>query len=140
MIEEYSTTGWRILLRTINLHPKNVDYIVKAACILQNFLTVLNSRTRVNANKEDKFGNIIAGKWRHRIDTAQNNNGEPFYFAIEATHARNYNGSASDARKLFNAYFCSSAGEVSWQWSYKEGITKEAAMRNVHEDQRLAPH
>lgn len=33
---------WRILLRTINLLPKNVDYIVKAAFILHNFLTVLN--------------------------------------------------------------------------------------------------
>ncbi|XP_037564337.1 uncharacterized protein LOC119443693 [Dermacentor silvarum] len=129
---------WRILLRTINLHPKNVDYIVKAACILHNFFTVLNSQTRVHADKEDKFGNIIAGQWRHRIDTAQSNNAKPRYFALEATHARNYNGSAADARKLFNAYFCSSAGEVSWQW-LQPGITKEAAMRYVHEDQRLAP-
>ncbi|XP_037564324.1 uncharacterized protein LOC119443655 [Dermacentor silvarum] len=129
---------WRILLRTINLHPKNVDYIVKAACILHNFLTVLNSQTRVHADKEDKFGNIIAGQWRQRIDTEKGSNAEPRYFALEATHARNYNGSAADARKLFNAYFCSSAGEVSWQW-LQPGITKEEAMRHVHEDQRLAP-
>ncbi|KAH7974282.1 hypothetical protein HPB49_013724 [Dermacentor silvarum] len=133
-----TTARWRILLRTINLHPKNVNYIVEAACILHNFLTVLNSQTRVHADKEDKVGNITAGQWRHRIDTAQSNNAEPRYFALEATHARNYNGSAADARKLFNACFCSSAGEVSWQW-LQPGITKEVAMRHVHEDQRLAP-
>ncbi|KAH7974137.1 hypothetical protein HPB49_010380 [Dermacentor silvarum] len=119
---------WSILLRTINLHPKNVNYIVEAACILHNFLTVLNSQTRVHADKEDKLGNITAGQWRHRIDTAQSNNAETRYFALEATHASNNNGSAADARKLFNAYFCSTAGEVSWQW-LQPGITKEAAMR-----------
>ncbi|XP_037512244.1 uncharacterized protein LOC119389023 [Rhipicephalus sanguineus] len=29
---------WRVLLRTINLKPKNVDYVIKAACILHNFI------------------------------------------------------------------------------------------------------
>ncbi|KAL3220436.1 hypothetical protein MRX96_029876 [Rhipicephalus microplus] len=31
---------WRILLRTINLHPSSVDFVVKAAWLLHNFLTL----------------------------------------------------------------------------------------------------
>lgn len=43
---------WRILLRTINLLPENVDYVIKAACVLHNFLTVHNphSQTRKTAS------------------------------------------------------------------------------------------
>ncbi|KAK8762023.1 hypothetical protein V5799_026710 [Amblyomma americanum] len=39
-----TVAGWRILLRTINLHPKNVDYVVKATCVLHNFILTLNSQ------------------------------------------------------------------------------------------------
>ncbi|KAH7935721.1 hypothetical protein HPB52_012964 [Rhipicephalus sanguineus] len=37
-----TTARWRILLRTISLYPKNVDFVVKAACVLHNFLTLHN--------------------------------------------------------------------------------------------------
>ncbi|KAH7942098.1 hypothetical protein HPB49_020530 [Dermacentor silvarum] len=40
-----TATRFRILLRTIILLPTNVDFVVKAACVLHNFLTVLNSRS-----------------------------------------------------------------------------------------------
>ncbi|KAH8035754.1 hypothetical protein HPB51_008121 [Rhipicephalus microplus] len=33
---------WRILLRTMNLHPSHVDFVVKATCVLHNFLTLYN--------------------------------------------------------------------------------------------------
>nr|XP_054924953.1 uncharacterized protein LOC129383940 [Dermacentor andersoni] len=33
---------WRVLLRTMNLQPENVDFVEKAACVLHNFLTIYN--------------------------------------------------------------------------------------------------
>ncbi|KAK8776313.1 hypothetical protein V5799_030340 [Amblyomma americanum] len=47
---------WRILLRTINLHPKNVDYVVKATCVLHNFILTLNSQVNGYVDKEDNLG------------------------------------------------------------------------------------
>ncbi|KAH6935965.1 hypothetical protein HPB50_011867 [Hyalomma asiaticum] len=53
---------WRILLRTINLLPENVDYIIKGACVLDNFLTVHNPHSHQFPDKEDSFGNV-GGCW-----------------------------------------------------------------------------
>ncbi|KAH8037974.1 hypothetical protein HPB51_020255 [Rhipicephalus microplus] len=58
---------WRILLRTIQLLPKNVDYVVKAACVLHNFLAVLNEESDQILDQEDRFGNVVPGRWRQGI-------------------------------------------------------------------------
>lgn len=55
---------WHILLRTIQLLPKNVDYVVKAACVLHNFLAVLNEESEQILDQEDRFGNVVPGRWR----------------------------------------------------------------------------
>ncbi|XP_075530160.1 uncharacterized protein LOC142563494 [Dermacentor variabilis] len=47
---------WTILLRTIHLKPKNVDFVIKAACILHNFLTVHNPQSHKFTDTEDSFG------------------------------------------------------------------------------------
>ncbi|KAH9361526.1 hypothetical protein HPB48_001372 [Haemaphysalis longicornis] len=103
---------WRILLRTIHLHPDNVDFVIKAACILHNFLTVLNKPAHVDT--EDQFGNVVAGCWRQNIQRVQVDDGEPHFFDLETTQARNYNLNAAAVRDLFTAYTCSPDGEVPW--------------------------
>lgn len=52
---------WRILLRTMPLLPKNVDFVVKAACALHNFLSILNEQSQQFLDHKDKFGNVVAG-------------------------------------------------------------------------------
>ncbi|XP_070385150.1 uncharacterized protein [Dermacentor albipictus] len=94
---------WRILLRTIHLKPKNVDFVIKAACILHNFLTVHNPQSHKFTDTEDSFGNLVAGQWRQGVQQASGNNSEPHFFPIKATHCRNYLGNAAAARNLFAA-------------------------------------
>ncbi|XP_037555254.1 uncharacterized protein LOC119431883 [Dermacentor silvarum] len=123
---------WRILLRTIPLRPKNVDFIIKAACILHNFLTVHNPQSHKFADAEDSFGNLITGQWRQGVPEASANSSEPHFFPVKATHCRNYLSDAAAARNIFAAYFCSSAGEVPWQWNLP-GVSKEAAVKRLQE-------
>ncbi|KAH7951642.1 hypothetical protein HPB52_010951 [Rhipicephalus sanguineus] len=58
---------WRILLRTINLHSKNVDFVSKAACVLHNFLTLHNPHAHQFPDREDSFGNVVGGCWRQAV-------------------------------------------------------------------------
>ncbi|XP_054920367.1 uncharacterized protein [Dermacentor andersoni] len=100
---------WRVLLRTINLHPTNVDYIIKAACILHKFIMKLNAQRHGYVDREDSFGNVIRGHWQQ---------------------------SAADARNIFTAYFCSTFGEVGWQWQ-QPGVSKDVALKHLQEQQLL---
>ncbi|KAH6940342.1 hypothetical protein HPB50_026947 [Hyalomma asiaticum] len=111
---------WRILLRTINLLPENVDYVIKAACVLHNFLTVHNPQSHQFPDKEDSFGNIVGGRWRQGMQGVPDN----CFFPIQTTTSRNFNGDAAAARDLFTAYFSSSAGQVPWQWRIP-GVSKK---------------
>ncbi|XP_075530111.1 uncharacterized protein LOC142563442 [Dermacentor variabilis] len=99
----FSTTAarWRVLLRTMNLQLENVDFVVNAASVLQNFLTIYNPQAHKFPDRKDSFGNVVAGHWRQSMQTA-----------------------ASD---LFTAYFCNSAGQVPWQW-HQPGVSNEAAL------------
>ncbi|KAL3191502.1 hypothetical protein MRX96_059871 [Rhipicephalus microplus] len=54
---------WRILLRTIQLLPKNVDYVVKAACVLHNFLAVLNEESDQILDQEDSSAGEVSWQW-----------------------------------------------------------------------------
>ncbi|KAH6919644.1 hypothetical protein HPB50_029368 [Hyalomma asiaticum] len=111
---------WRILLRTINLLPENVDYVIKAACVLHNFLTVHNPQSHQFPDKEDSFGNIVGGRWRQGMQGVLDN----CFFPVQTTTSRNFNGDAAAARDLFTAYFSSSAGQVPWQWRIP-GVSKK---------------
>ncbi|XP_050048375.1 uncharacterized protein [Dermacentor andersoni] len=114
---------WRVLLRTMNLQPENVDFVVKAACVLHNFLTIYNPQAHKFPDREDSFGNVVAGHWRQSMQSTAGNG----FFPIGATHSRNHHVDAAAARDLFTAYFCSSAGQVPWQW-HQPGVSKEAAL------------
>ncbi|KAH7942637.1 hypothetical protein HPB51_028680 [Rhipicephalus microplus] len=129
---------WRILLRTIQLLPKNVDYVVKAACVLHNFLAVLNEELDQILDQEDRFGNVVPGRWRQGIQqTSGQGHVDPCYFSLQGSQSRNFSADAADARTLFSAYFCSSAGEVTWQW-HQPGVSKQGALKRL-EEQGLHP-
>ncbi|KAL3203554.1 hypothetical protein MRX96_011923 [Rhipicephalus microplus] len=111
---------WRILLRTINVQPSHVDFVVKAACVLHNFLTLYNPHSHQFLDREDSFGNVVGGRWRHGVQHVPDNS----FFAMAPTQARNYDGDAGAARRLFASYFSSTAGQVPWQWNLP-GPTKK---------------
>lgn len=111
---------WRILLRTINVQPSHVDFVVKAACVLHNFLTLYNPHAHQFLDREDSFGNVVGGRWRHGVQHVPDNS----FFAMAPTQARNYDGDAGAARRLFASYFSSTAGQVPWQWNLP-GLTKK---------------
>ncbi|XP_070388856.1 uncharacterized protein [Dermacentor albipictus] len=125
---------WRILLRTINLLPTNVDFVVKAACVLHNFLTVLNPQSDNYSDKEDKFGNVVAGHWRESIQAALGDDRMQQFTPLQSTRSRNYDSEAAHARNLFAAYFRSKVGEVPWQW-HQPGVSKEGALKRLREQQ-----
>ncbi|KAH8035852.1 hypothetical protein HPB51_010604 [Rhipicephalus microplus] len=62
---------------------------------------------------------------------------DPCYFPLQGSQSRNFSADAADARTLFSAYFCSSAGEVPWQW-HQPGVSKQGALKRL-EEQRLHP-
>lgn len=124
---------WRILLRTIEFLPKNVDYVVKAACVLHSLLAILNEESEQILDQEDSFGNVVPGRWRQGIQqTSGREHVDPCYFPLEGTQSRNFSAEAADARTLFSAYFCSSAGEVPWQW-HQPGVSKKGALKRLQQ-------
>ncbi|XP_077485416.1 uncharacterized protein LOC144095619 [Amblyomma americanum] len=117
---------WRILLRTIPLHLSNVDCIVKAACILHNFLTIQNPQSQTLTDREDMSGNVVEGYWRRGKQWVLGESCvERQYFPLAPARAQNHHTDAAAARQQFAAYFCGKAGEVPWQWQ-QPGISKEA--------------
>ncbi|XP_064479433.1 uncharacterized protein LOC135392644 [Ornithodoros turicata] len=109
------TARFRIFRGPIKLKPDNAERVVKAACVLHNFLCVecRNSSAYCPvgyADHEDSFGNIIAGSWRSETaaDTST--------FALQAAHARKSQSSAQGVRDLY-AQFVANEGQVPWQWN-----------------------
>ncbi|XP_064461901.1 uncharacterized protein LOC135372136 [Ornithodoros turicata] len=101
---------WRTLLHTINFAPKNVDLIVKAACILHNFLLDHGDDSADYGDREDAFGNITEGRWHEELS-------DSVLQSIQSTHARNHSREAVAARDIFARYFNSTEGALTWQWA-----------------------
>ncbi|XP_064467507.1 uncharacterized protein LOC135378400 [Ornithodoros turicata] len=102
---------WRILLMTINLIPENADGVVKAACVLHNFLSTHNNDSVGYGDNQDVFSNITEGRWHQELE------GCSMLPSLHRTHARNFSRDAAASREAFTKYFCSPAGELSWQWA-----------------------
>uniref|UniRef100_A0A8C9XPS4 DDE Tnp4 domain-containing protein n=1 Tax=Sander lucioperca TaxID=283035 RepID=A0A8C9XPS4_SANLU len=79
---------WRIFHRGINLHPKNVDTLVVAACILHNFLLAPSENVRL-LEEADELGRHMAP-------------------------VRNMGGNRA-SMESFATFLSSPEGSVSWQ-------------------------
>lgn len=101
---------WRTLLHTINLAPKNVDLVVKAACLLHNFLLAHGEDSADYGDREDTFGNLAEGRWREEV-------GRNVLQSVESTHARRHSREAAESRETFTRYFSSPTGAIPWQWA-----------------------
>ncbi|XP_037578095.1 uncharacterized protein LOC119460999 [Dermacentor silvarum] len=125
---------WRVLLRTVHLQPTNADYVIRAACMLHNFLTDLNPQLEGYRDTEDSVGSVVPGRWRQSVEEA--NGKESHYFPLEAKHVEDADAAGSETRNDLMTYFCSSAGEIPWQWHLPD-VSKEATLTHLREQQLL---
>ena len=111
------TTRWRIFRRPIIAKPENVVLMVKAACVLHNFLMKTNRQSQCGGmycaddlvDTYDVHGNIIPGSWRRE----GHGNLLP-----RTAHSNRSGQKAVEVRQVFANYFVSAAGKVAWQDSY----------------------
>ncbi|KAH7934091.1 hypothetical protein HPB49_021424 [Dermacentor silvarum] len=104
---------WRIYERQINLQPENADSVVKATCILHNFLSMTANaaatyRPPGYADCHDVFGSVHNGTWRQGTASAA-------VFGLQGAKARNSTNVANSVQKVFMNYF-KNEGQVAWQW------------------------
>lgn len=108
------SSKFRVLLKTIALHPDKVESVVLSCIYLHNFLrrnaTSKSSYTPPGSfDSEDSDGNLIPGSWRSDLEdtesliTLQN---IPKRASIESQEIRNE----------FRDYFISAEGAVPWQY------------------------
>ena len=99
---------FRVFLTTISLDPVHIDYIILAACILHNFLTVNQSShytPQSYTDREDESHRLVGGQWRNEQNTLTE---------VESTRSRDASHEAKCQRKSLKSYF-NSIGAVSWQ-------------------------
>ncbi|XP_037570527.2 uncharacterized protein LOC119452447 [Dermacentor silvarum] len=102
---------WRIYERQINMEPKNADIIVKATCVLHNFLSSNAASTYCPpgyADFQDMFGTVSSGTWRQGPESTA-------VFGLEKSKAHNCTRVANAVRQEFLKYF-NDEGQVPWQW------------------------
>ncbi|XP_033945025.2 uncharacterized protein [Pseudochaenichthys georgianus] len=85
---------WRIFHHRINLHPKNVDKLVVAACILHNFLLAPSENQRL-LDEEEQQGRHMA--------------------PVRNMGGNRASREACNVREAFCTFFNSPEGSVSWQ-------------------------
>ena len=93
---------WRLLNRCIQLKEQNVVQVIKACCVLHNFLQDTPSYTDRSTLQVDTQGNVLIP------------DGGPI---LNVAYLRGYH-SAKDAlqtRELFKDYFVSPQGALPWQ-------------------------
>ncbi|KAL1479689.1 hypothetical protein MTO96_051651 [Rhipicephalus appendiculatus] len=113
---------WRIYERQINMEPDSVEVIVKATCVLHNFLSSNAASTYCPpgyADFQDTFGTVSGGAWRQGPESAT-------VFGLEKPKARNCAKVANAVRQQFVKYF-SDEGQVPWQWKLPGVAPHQAA-------------
>ncbi|KAH9371044.1 hypothetical protein HPB48_003982 [Haemaphysalis longicornis] len=107
------TARWRILLRRVDLLPRNAEFVVLACCTLHNFLCAAREAAYNPpgyVDHEDEHGNRVLGHWRQDAQDSA-------LFELERTSAKNFSRGASNARSIFVEYFMRE-GAVPWQWAH----------------------
>lgn len=106
-------TRWRILERTMGENPKNAEEVVKALCVLHNFLMQRSAEgddAYCGPGYSDSingFGLRRSGHWRQQLVQPP--------LQVARTQARNFAQTARHVREIYADYFSSTAGSVSWQ-------------------------
>ncbi len=85
---------WRVLHRSINLHPKNLDTLVMAACILHNFLLASSENVRLLEEAKE------LGRWMAPVRNMGGNRASREACAL---------------MECFATFFTSPEGSVSWR-------------------------
>ncbi|KAL3245499.1 hypothetical protein MRX96_017956 [Rhipicephalus microplus] len=101
---------WQIYERQINLEPEIVEAVVKAACMLHNFLSSNATETYClpgYADFQDSFGSMSGGAWRQGP-------GITTVFGQEKLKARLCSKVANAVRQEFVKYF-NDEGQVPWR-------------------------
>ena len=104
---------WRILKSSIIAEPVNIVKMVKAICVLHNFLRDTDAAAYTPpgfTDMVDSNGNVVDGSWRSE---AGGNALTPIN-----VHSRNHTQAAFKIRDKFANFFSSSAGELAWQTDY----------------------
>ncbi|KAL1471653.1 hypothetical protein MTO96_039812 [Rhipicephalus appendiculatus] len=108
-----SRARWRILLRTMGEEPKQAEVVVKALCVLHNFLMPRRTGDEDSycgpgfADSVDGFGQRQSGQWRENLVQPP--------MPVARTQARYFARAARRVRDLYAHYFSSAVGEVPWQ-------------------------
>ena len=105
---------WRIFCRPIISEPDRVILYTKAAIALHNYLRVTESSVYCPpgcVDAEDGVGNVVDGSWRTEIDSGALN-------PLGRIGGNRYSQCASSVQDAFRDYFCTSVGEVSWQYDF----------------------
>jgi hypothetical protein len=111
---------WRIFFRPLHVKWSTCKKVVKAACLLHNFLRTSDGATTTTAryipprytDYYDDNGDVVDGSWRQR----PNNNMLPL--AVQHGKGRNYSANAKLISDRLTRYFISDIDSLPWQRDY----------------------
>ena len=95
---------WRVFLKPIPSHPKNVKNIVLARVVLHNFLTVADPKY-ANASYGDRYrnGKLAEGRWRQ--DISERESSICCFRDVASKIGQNASRTAKDVRDYQRTYF-----------------------------------
>lgn len=102
------TSRFRIFHTQINLHPKRIDKVVMACCVLHNFLIMQSAISYLPSNCFD-YDNIKDGIQTLGLNSTSSNM-EP----LDPRNPENNTNSAEQIRERFTNYFVNE-GKIPWQ-------------------------
>ncbi len=107
---------WRIFLKPIPSHPKNVKNLVLAGVVLHNFLTVADPKY-ADEGYGDRYrnGTLSAGQWRQ--DISERERSTCCFRELAPKIGQNCPNSAKRVRDYQAKYF-NKEGSVPWQEEY----------------------
>jgi hypothetical protein len=106
---------WRIFRRPILAEPEHVIRYTQATIALHNFLRTTESSVYCPpgfTDGEDGGGNVLEGTWRNEL------HGDQGLTRLCQIGGNSYRRSAAGTRELFQDYFLTPEGEVSWQYNF----------------------
>lgn len=111
------SSRWRIYRQPISASLETIQVIVYATTCLHNYLRTCDKIESAPVycppgftDYEDSSGIIHHGQWRQHISSTDCLRNVP------RTGSNMHSQSAKETRDLFASYFCSTAGEVQWQY------------------------